>query len=117
MNLINVDKDGDKNKCYAQDDSKFPTTPVEDGKYDIYYHGTTVRNTRVILEDGIHLSSGGQKLDFSDGGGFYLTNKFCDVWPNVRWSKRKYSTVLLFWFTKLTSVSCRGSFVLWIYNY
>ena len=73
-------------------------TPVEGDKYDIYYHGTTARRAKVILEDGIHLSSGGQKLDFSDGGGFYLTNKFSDVWPNVRWSKRKppCSTVLVY---------------------
>lgn len=89
VNVINVDKDGDKSKCYAQDYSKFPRTPVEDDKYDIFYHGTLASHAKVILEDGIHLSSGGQKLDFSDGNGFYLTNNFGDVWPNVRWSKRK----------------------------
>ena len=109
VNLINVDKDGDKNKCYAQDHSKFPRTPVEDDKYDIYYHGTTARHAKVILEDGIHLSSGGQELDFSDGGGFYLTNKFGDVWPNVRWSKRKppCSTVLVY---KVDKSKLRGIF-------
>ena len=64
VNLINVDKDEDKNKCYAQDDSKFPRTPVEGDKYDTYYHGTTACHAKVILEDGIYLSSGGQGLDF-----------------------------------------------------
>ena len=76
VNLINADKDEDKNKCYAQDDSKFPRTPVEDGKYGIYYHETTACHANVILEDGIHFSSGGQELDFSDGSGFYLIGNF-----------------------------------------
>ena len=37
-------------------------------------------------------------MDLSDGGGFYLINNFGDVWPNVRWSKRKLpcSTVLVY---------------------
>ena len=98
VNLINVDKDEDKNKCYAKEDSKFIRAPVEGDKYDTYYHGTTACHAKVILEDGIHLSSGGQGLDFSDGGGFYLTNKFGDVWAYVRWSKRKppCSTVLVY---------------------
>ena len=98
VNLINVHKDGNKNKCHAKDDSKFPCVPVEDDKYDIYYHGTTARHAKGILDNGINLYAGGQRCDFSDGDGFYLTNKFGDVWPNVRWSKRKppCSTVLVF---------------------
>lgn len=98
VNLINVDEDGHKNNCYTQDDNKFPNSPAEDDKYEIFYHGTTARHAKLILEDGIELCQGGERKDFSDGDGFYVTNKFNNVWPSVRWSKRKppCSTVLVF---------------------
>ncbi|XP_015772044.1 PREDICTED: uncharacterized protein LOC107350322 [Acropora digitifera] len=98
VNLINVDKDGQNNNCYTQDDNKFPNSPAEDDKYEIFYHGTTARHAKLILEDGIDLCQGGERKDFSDGDGFYVTNKFDNVWPNARWSKQRppCSTVLVF---------------------
>ena len=98
VNLINVDKDGLKSSCYTQNKNKFPNTPAEDDKYEIFYYGTTASKAKVILEDGIDLCDQSKKCDFSDGDGFYVTNKFDNVWPNVRFSKYKppCSTVLVF---------------------
>ena len=97
INMINVNGDGLESKCYATDDNKFPNTPAEDDNYEIFYHGTTAAQVRFIL-DGIDLSAGGKMKDFSDKDGFYLTNDFDNVWPDVIWGKRKprCSTVLIF---------------------
>ena len=97
INMINVNGHGLESKCYTTDDNKFPNTPAEGDNYEIFYHGTTAAHVKSIL-DGIDLSVGGKMKDFSDGDGFYVTNKFDNVWPNAIWANRRprCSTVLIF---------------------
>ena len=94
VNIIHVNKEGQTSKCYTQDVDKFPK-PCD--QHEVFYHGTTAAHATRIM-DGIDLSAGKPKKDFSDGDGFYLTDKLHDVWPNVKWSRQRppCSTVLIF---------------------
>ena len=100
INVINVNEKGQEVKCYTLPVDKFPqASPHHD--YEVFYHGTRAKDAKCIIEDGIDLSKGKGKLDFSDGNGFYVTNKFAEVWPNTKWDLGKpprpsCSTVLIY---------------------
>ena len=49
---------------------KFDGTP--------FFHGTNHESALNILQEGIDITRGGQRLDFSDGEGFYITNNFSE---------------------------------------
>ena len=42
----------------------------------VYFHGTDHNSAQDILVNGISLSKGAQKCDFSDGDGFYVTDRY-----------------------------------------
>ena len=43
-----------------------------------FFHGTNHESALNILQEGIDITRGGQRLDFSDGEGFYTTNNFSE---------------------------------------
>lgn len=43
-----------------------------------FFHGTNHESALNILQEGIDITRGGQRLDFSDGEGFYITNNFSE---------------------------------------
>ena len=43
-----------------------------------FFHGTNHEFALSILQEGINITCGGQRLDFSDGEGFYITNDFSE---------------------------------------
>ena len=43
-----------------------------------FFHGTNHESALSILQEGIDITCGGQRLDFSDGEGFYITNNFSE---------------------------------------
>ena len=43
-----------------------------------FFHGTNHESALSILQKGIDITCGGQRLDFSDGEGFYITNNFSE---------------------------------------
>ena len=98
VNIINVDEEGQKIKCYTLSVDKFPQASDH---YEVFYHGTRAKDATCIIEDGIDLSKGKVNLDFSDRDGFYVTNEFAEVWPNTTWDLGKpprpsCSTVLIY---------------------
>lgn len=97
VNIINVNEEGRTKECYTLSVDKFPK-PCHHHDYEIFYHGTTAKHARCIIEDGIDLSAGKTNKDFSDGDGFYVTDKFAEVWPDATWAPRRppCSTVLIF---------------------
>lgn len=94
VNIINVDEEGQRKNCYTLAGDKFPK-PSHHDVYKVFYHGTRAKHAKCIIEDGIDLSAGGRNKDFSDGDGFYVTDKFA---PNAIWALRRppCSTVLIF---------------------
>lgn len=51
----------------------------------IYYHGSNDRNVKSILKHGIDVTKSNRPIDFSCGGGFYVTK---DCSKAVEWSRR-----------------------------
>ncbi|BFZ14116.1 hypothetical protein BsWGS_17155 [Bradybaena similaris] len=51
----------------------------------IYYHGSNDHNVRSIIENGIDVTRSTRPIDFSCGGGFYVTKDFSKA---VDWSRR-----------------------------
>ena len=98
VNIINVNEEGQTEKCYTLSVDKFPAKKGHDDDYEVFYHGTTAKHAKCIIEDGIDLSKGKRNKDFSDGDGFYVTDEFAEVWPNATWAQRRppCSTVLIY---------------------
>ena len=98
VNVINVNRDGKTQKCYtAQNrDDNFPLS-LENEDYEVFFHGTSHDHARNIIDGGIKLTKGGERKDFSDGEGFYLTNQFDEAWKN-KWASNRpsVSVVLVF---------------------
>ena len=44
----------------------------------LFFHGTSHESALNILQEGINITRGGQRLDFSDGEGFYITKNFSE---------------------------------------
>ena len=103
VNIINVDKDGKTRKCYTaqnQIDNCFPES-LEDGEFEIFFHGTGHKSAENIMECGIDVRKGREKQDFSDGDGFYLGKNFDEA---CRWARSRghsNTAVLVFRVNKL----------------
>lgn len=102
VNIINVDKRGEKSKCFTNDTGKFPETSVD---YKVFFHGTSHESANNIIKDGIDLAKGKAKKDFSDGRGFYLADRFEEVWPNATWARnRPHCTAVLVFRVRITEL-------------
>jgi len=102
VHIMNVDKDGEKKKCYTTQNSihNFPVS-LEDDDFEVFCHGTSHDSAQDIMECGIDLDRGKGKQDFSSGDGFYLGKNFDEA---CKWTKtRGHSTsaVLVFRVNKL----------------
>ncbi|XP_022784606.1 uncharacterized protein LOC111325132 [Stylophora pistillata] len=74
LNVINVDKDGYREKIYKTQDgvNPFPES-LQNTEFDIFLHATTHESAKDILEHGIDLTKGKRKeQDF--GPGFYVSD-------------------------------------------
>lgn len=97
LNIINVDRHGQARKCYTtqnQTDKRFPES-LEDDKFEAFFHGTSHRSAKNIIENGIIVRKGKTSQDFSHEDGFYLSKSFEEAW---RWTKSRWpsSAVLIF---------------------
>ena len=97
VHIINVDKDGQTNKCYTAQNliENFPES-LEDDDFEIFCHGTSHDNAQDIMEWGINVKKGRQAQDFSSGDGFYIGKSFDAA---SKWTKKHQhptSAVLVF---------------------
>lgn len=76
---INFDAKVQREKSYAE----HLDSPKDDEESEIFYHGTTKPNALHIIENGIILTKGGKKMDFSNGDGFYVDH---DLDRALEWS-------------------------------
>ena len=107
VKVINVDKCGLERKCYRtqnQVENAFPDS-LEDDEFEVFFHGTSKKHAKDIIEDGIDLRKGEIGKDFSNGDGFYLSKNFDEA---LRWAPQKRGhgpTVLVF---RLKKTELRG---------
>ena len=102
VNIINVDKSGETSKCFTNDARTFPET---NDHYKVFFHGTSHESAKNIIDDGIDLAKGKTKKDFSDGRGFYLADRFEEVWPNATWARnRPHCTAVLVFRVRITEL-------------
>ena len=89
VNMINVDEDGKKRKCYATQNgvNKFPESLSYDN-YEVFFHGTSHKSAQNIMS-GIDVNKGRQALDFSSKDGFYLGDNFEQA---LRWTTSRKHT-------------------------
>ena len=106
VHIMNVDKEGQANKCYTVQNAidTFPVS-LEDDDFEIFFHGTNHESAEDIMEGGIDLARGEEKQEFSSGDGFYLGNSFDEAfkWYNIR--RYLTSAVLIF---RVKRVELRG---------
>ena len=88
IKIMNVDRPGRRNKIYMNPDQpeNFPMSLSNDN-FEFFVHGTNHDGAKSIIEEGILLSEGAERKDFSDGSGFYLGS---DLEEAIKWAKRKY---------------------------
>nr|XP_058968118.1 uncharacterized protein LOC131794604 [Pocillopora verrucosa] len=107
VKVINVDKCGLERKCYRtqnQVENAFPDS-LEDDEFEVFFHGTSQKHAKDIIEDGIDLKKGEIGKDFSNGDGFYLSKNFDEA---LRWARQRHGhgpTVLVF---RLKKTELRG---------
>ncbi|KAJ7318866.1 hypothetical protein OS493_037277 [Desmophyllum pertusum] len=64
VNIINVDREGQRRKYYkTQNQADFPQS-LEDYELEIFFHGTSHSSAEDIIENGIKLTEGKEKKDF-----------------------------------------------------
>ena len=56
-----------------------------------FFHGTNHESALNILQEGIDITRGGQRLDFSDGEGFYITNSFSESIQYAKFARSRGS--------------------------
>lgn len=92
VNIINVDNDGQEDKCYTserQAENGFSDS-LQDERFELFFHGTNHESAKEIMESGIDLLEGSKKKDFSHGDGFYIGKSFDKA---LEWSKQRYRNV------------------------
>lgn len=96
LNVMNVNKDGKRAKCYTlKDGRQFPESLADDN-FEVYFHGTEHTGAKQIIEKGIRLTVGKTGRDFSSGDGFYLFQTFQEA---LHWAGSEHgrnSAVLCF---------------------
>ena len=96
VTIMNVDESGKRNKCYAIQNNfgNFPSD-LEDGNFEVFFHGTNYAGAKSIIENGIAKVKGGRMRDFSSGDGFYLDT---DLDRALEWANDKSSSpAVLIW--------------------
>ena len=97
VKVINVDEVGKENKCYlSQDGVTDFMDSLNDDLHEVFFHGTNQQYAQNIIEDGIDVRKGAERLDFSHGDGFYLGDNFKKAckWPEH--CGHRYTAVLVF---------------------
>ena len=107
VKVINVDKCGLERKCYRtqnQVENTFPDS-LEDDEYEVFFHGTSQKHAKDIIESGIDLRKGAKAQDFSDGDGFYLSKHFNEA---LKWARHKHVSFAVLVF-RLKKTELRGN--------
>ena len=106
VHIMNVDKEGQANKCYrAQNEiDNFPVS-LEDDDFEMFCHGTSHDSAENIMEYGIDLAKGKENQDFSSGDGFYLGKSFDEAYKWTKTRQHSTSAVLVF---RVNRVKLRG---------
>ena len=87
IKIMNVDRPGRRNKIYMKDQPENFPMSLSNDHFEFFVHGTDHDRAKTIIEEGILLSEGAERQDFSDGPGFYLGN---DLEEAVMWARHKY---------------------------
>ena len=87
IKIMNVDRPGRRNKIYMNDQPENFPMSLSNDNFEFFVHGTDHDRAKTIIEEGILLSKGAERQDFSDGTGFYLGN---DLEEAVMWARHKY---------------------------
>lgn len=98
VNVINVTKSGMKEKCYStQNGVRNFLQSLSNGDYELFYHGTNHGSAENIIEDGIDLSRGERRKDFSSRDGFYV-GRDLDEALDATWASNRpsVSAVIIF---------------------
>ena len=106
VKVINVDKCGLERKCYRtqnQVENAFPDS-LEDDEYELFFHGTSQKHAKDIIESGIDLRKGAKAQDFSDGDGFYLSKHFDEA---LKWARHRHVSFAVLMF-RLKKTELRG---------
>ena len=83
LDIPMINTTADKVRLLTKDGTKFP--PAEK-KLGFWYHGTDFDSAESIRANGVRISKGHVKQDFSDGSGFYVTPHFDYA---VKWAEKK----------------------------
>ena len=106
VKVINVDKCGLERKCYRtqnQIENTFPDS-LEDDEYEVFFHGTSQKHAKDLIESGIDLRKGAKAQDFSDGDGFYLSKHFDEA---LKWARHRHVSFAVLMF-RLKKTELRG---------
>ena len=107
VKVINVDKCGLERKCYRtqnQVENAFPDS-LEDDEYEVFFHGTSQKHAKDIIESGIDLKRGAKAQDYSDGDGFYLSKHFDEA---LKWARHRHVSFAVLVF-RLKRTELRGN--------
>ena len=107
VKVINVDKCGLERKCYRtqnQVENTFPDS-LEDDEYEVFFHGTSQKHAKDIIESGIDLKRGAKAQDYSDGDGFYLSKHFDEA---LKWARHRHVSFAVLVF-RLKRTELRGN--------
>ena len=81
VRIINVDEQGREMNIYGIEADNFPTS---DDRFEVFFHGTNRKSAEAIIEENIDVTIGDEALDFSDGGGFYVSDRFDN---SLQWAR------------------------------
>ena len=107
VKVINVDKCGLERKCYRtqnQVENTFPDS-LQDDEYELFFHGTSQKHAKDIIESGIDLKRGAKAQDYSDGDGFYLSKHFDEA---LKWARHRHVSFAVLVF-RLKRTELRGN--------
>ena len=107
VKVINVDKCGLARKCYRtqnQVENAFPDS-LEDDEYEVFFHGTSQKHAKDIIEEGIKVRKGATAQDFSSGDGFYLSKHFDEA---LEWARSRHLSFAVLVF-RLKKTELRGN--------
>ena len=74
IKIMNVERPERRNKIYMNDQPENFPMSLSNDNFEFFVHGTDHDRAKTIIEEGILLSKGAERQDFSDGTGFYLGN-------------------------------------------
>lgn len=97
VRIMNVNQEGRDSFMRRIEDKTAELTPLNE-HYEVFYHGTNHESAKNIMEYGIRLQCGREKLDFSDGEGFYVGVDFIEVraWALEQYGAGDNAAVLVY---------------------